>query len=103
MGETRGNRDQRLDFTGVREGAGGRWGMEMEVRQRLTALEERARENTAMAAALMGVISALPETAKLDRAEVKGRVSAMLKDRAGAAALEQQASDFVDRIFQDKV
>lgn len=69
--------------------------METEIRHRLTALEERARETTAACTALAAIVASLPETTALDRA----RVTALIRDLAPDRSVEQRASTHAERIL----
>lgn len=73
--------------------------METEIRHRLTAIEENTRQTLSLGMALMAVVSSLPGTKGLDRAQVKTLVKVMLQGRADAAALELKANQFVDQIL----
>lgn len=73
--------------------------METEIRHRLTALEDNMRQGLSLGAALLAVVSLLPETASLDKSRVKSLVKTMLQDRADAVALEIKANKFVEQIL----
>ena len=72
--------------------------METEIRHRLTALEDNVRQMVGLGAALMSVVSSLPETSGLDKARIKAVAKALLQGRADAATLELKANQYVDQI-----